>query len=75
MPDKEYFQNRRIPAYLSLKYMKLAVAYAYEKSLSKSGSVTAMVKEKFDNMSEVERQKYLDIYNRLTPEEKKNPKV
>ena len=70
-----YFKEKRVTVFVPEKYQKLTTAFAYDKSFSKSGAIVHMIRQTFENMSEAERQKYLAIYDRLTPEEKKNPKI
>lgn len=72
--NKEYFSDRRVITFLHPKYVKLVTALSADSCLSKSSTVGMMVKNHFDGMDEKTRKKYLEIYDRLTTEQKKNPK-
>lgn len=70
---KDYLGKTRVTAYVKSRYQRLITAYSYDKDQARSATVGHIIKDFFEKMTEAERKKYLEIYERLTPEERKKP--
>ena len=65
--------ENKIVMHCNEKILAMLIAYAFTQSESKSKSSQNIIKEFFNNMNEVERNKLLEIYKGLTDEQKKRP--
>jgi len=70
---KDYLGKTRVTAYVKSRYQRLITAYSYDKDQTRSATFGIIIKDFFEGMSEAEKQKYFEIYERLTPEERKKP--
>ena len=54
---------RRVQVYPSPKYFRLMEAYVHANEMNESEGVSVMIRQFFDNMSEADRQRIIEVSN------------
>lgn len=72
--SSDYYKNGEIlQTYLNGKYAKLIIALSFDNQESRSGTGKSIIKGHFNKMPEAEIARLLQLYEKMTPEERKNP--
>ena len=75
MSNRNPILDRALITYPHPKYHKLFIAECHANSAGKSETLEKIIREHYDNMSEGNRQGLLTLWEEMTPEQRKNPKV
>lgn len=63
--------SSRLVFYPKVNTFKIIIGMAHDKEVSKASAILNIVKKHVDELPEPIKQRYRDIYDRLTPEERK----
>jgi hypothetical protein len=66
-------ERKRVHPTLNSYQEKIVVAMAFNDGIEPASIVKCSIGDKIKNLSDNEREYYLKLYERMTPEERKNP--